>query len=89
MHNATILASENERLVATNERQKRKQAKQRSYIATEGVLTVEEGVRRVESRNTVPNTDVEVDSSEVKRRAPNRCSMCKSYDHTARTCQQQ
>jgi hypothetical protein len=88
MHNATILASENERLIAANERQKRKQSKQRSYIATEAVLTVEEGVRRVESRNTLGNQEIEVDSAEVKKRALNRCSMCKSYDHTARTCQQ-
>jgi hypothetical protein len=89
MHSAAILASENDRLFTANERQKQKRAKKRSYIATEQVLTVEEGVRRVESRDTRVNTEIEVDSTEVKRRAPSRCSKCSSYDHTARTCQQQ
>jgi hypothetical protein len=88
MHNAAILASENERLVTANERQKQKRAKKRSYIATEQVLTVEEGVRRVEQGNIAENAEIEVDSAEVKRRAPSRCSKCSSYDHTARTCKQ-
>ena len=89
MHNAAILARENERLFTANERQKQKRAKKRSYVATEQVLTVEEGVRRVDSRDTRANTEIEVNSAEVKRRAPSRCSKCSSYDHTARTCQQQ
>jgi hypothetical protein len=88
MHNATILASENERLVATNHQQIQKRAKQRSYVASGGILTVEEGARRAKIRNQGVNEDIEANSSEGKKRAPNRCSMCKSYDHTARTCQQ-
>jgi hypothetical protein len=88
MHNAAILAGENESLRATNERQKRKQAKQRSYIATERVLTVEEGMRRVEQRDADRNGGIESGLSEGKQRAPRRCSKCNSYNHTARTCQQ-
>jgi hypothetical protein len=40
MHNAVLLIEENRQLQAENERQKKKRAKQRSYIATGGVLTV-------------------------------------------------
>lgn len=89
MHNAAILARENERLFNANERKKQKQAKKRSYIATEGVLTVEEGVRRVERRDTRTDAPIEVNSAQAQTRAPRRCSKCGSIDHTARTCQQQ
>jgi hypothetical protein len=40
MYSAAILADENRKLRAANERQKKKKAIQRSYIATGGVLTV-------------------------------------------------
>jgi hypothetical protein len=40
MHNAVLLIEENRQLWAENERQKKKRAKRRSYIATGGVLTV-------------------------------------------------
>jgi hypothetical protein len=40
MNSAVLLVEENKQLQAKNERQKRKRAKRRSYIATEGVLTV-------------------------------------------------
>ena len=39
-----FLAEENRQLQAKNERQKKKRAKKRSYIATRGVLTVQEGL---------------------------------------------
>jgi len=88
MHNAVISASENEGLRLANERAKRKKAKKRSYIATESVLTVQEGVRLVEKRDTAANVEMEAGPSEIKTRAPSRCSKCGSCDHTARTCQQ-
>ena len=40
MHSAVLLADENKKLRAANERQKKKRAVRRSYIATGGVLTV-------------------------------------------------
>jgi hypothetical protein len=44
-------------------------------------------MRRVEQRDTDVNGGIESGPSEVKQRAPRRCSKCNSYDHTARTCQ--
>ena len=43
---AMLLTEENRQLQAENERQKRKRAKRRSYIAKGGVLTVQEGLDR-------------------------------------------
>ena len=44
MNSAVLLAEENRQLRAENERQKKKKAKKRSYIATGGTLTVQEGL---------------------------------------------
>jgi hypothetical protein len=51
MHSAVLLTNENKQLRAANERQKRKRAQRRSYIATGGVLTVEEGIQLSQSTN--------------------------------------
>jgi uncharacterized protein YdeI (YjbR/CyaY-like superfamily) len=40
MHNAVLLTDENKQLQAANERQKKKRAVRKSYIAKGGVLTV-------------------------------------------------
>ena len=88
MHNAVLLTDENKRLRAANERQKKKRATRRSYVATGGVLTVQEGLNRSQIVDTevIPkSTDQSVDP---QIRAPPKCSMCKSLAHTARTCPQ-
>ena len=46
MHSAVLLAAENKKLRAANERQKKKRAVRRSHIATGGVLTVQEALNR-------------------------------------------
>ena len=40
MHNAVLLIEENKQLQTANERQKKKRAVRRSYVAKGGVLTV-------------------------------------------------
>jgi hypothetical protein len=49
MLSAVLLASENERLRIENQRQKRKRAKRRTYIARGGVLLVVEGASRAQA----------------------------------------
>ena len=44
IYNAVLLTKENKQLQAANERQKRKRARRREYIATRGILTVQEGL---------------------------------------------
>ena len=46
MNSAVLLAEENRQLRHENERQKKKRAKKRTFIATGGVLTNQEGIAR-------------------------------------------
>ena len=86
MHSAVLLADENKKLRAANERQKKKRAVRRSYIATGGVLTVQEGLDRSVTTNTEPTSEFTGGVKEQRISAPRTCSMCKSLEHTARTC---
>ena len=86
MNSAVLLAEEVRQLRSESERQKRKRAKKRTFIAKGGVLTIQEG------RNLSQNTNIALESGiahqEESRqpRAPPKCSVCKSLEHTARTC---
>jgi hypothetical protein len=86
MHSAVLLADENKRLRAANERQTKKRAVRRSYIAKGGALTVQEGL----NRSAIVNIELTGQSTgrvkEQRIRAPRTYSMCKSLEHTARTC---
>ena len=86
MHSAVLLTDENKKLRAANERQKKKRAVRRSYIATGGVLTVQEGLDRSVIANTEPTGQSTSEVEERRIRAPRTCSMCKSLEHSARTC---
>jgi len=52
MNSTVLLAKENRQLQVENERQKKKRAKKRSYIATGGVLTIQEGLDLSNVANT-------------------------------------
>jgi hypothetical protein len=86
MNSAVLLAEENRQLRRENERQEKKRAKKRAFIATGGVLTMQEGLDRSQATNTVPESGELPEEVTVKTRAPRTCSMCKSLLHTARTC---
>jgi hypothetical protein len=51
MHSAALIARTNESLITTNTRLTRKQAKKRSYIASGGVLTGEEGAMLAKAKS--------------------------------------
>jgi hypothetical protein len=86
MHNAALLASEVKDLRAMNARQARKRAAPRSYIASGGVLTAEEGQERVKKARTANKAVRDGASAGASTRAPPRCSMCSSLEHNARVC---
>jgi hypothetical protein len=46
MNSTVLLAEENRQLYHKNKRQKKKRAKKRTFIATGGVLTNQEGIAR-------------------------------------------
>jgi hypothetical protein len=89
MNGAVLLAEENRQLRAINAKQVKKRARRRTYIATGGTLTIQEGLAL--SEPTVEPVieavgGVVTDEPVVRTRAPRTCSMCKSLSHTARTC---
>ena len=86
MHSAVLLASQNERLLAENQRQKRKQVKKLSYIAKGGVLSGAEALSLVGNSDNSQNNSTLDMQAEVRQRAPSRCSLCSSLQHNARTC---
>jgi hypothetical protein len=89
MHSAAILAAENTSLRAANERVKRKRQKRRSYVGKGGASTaveVQEGQNQAiidveEGVQVVQQPEIR-----VQNRAPRMCSICRSLEHTARTC---
>ena len=86
MHNAALLANEIKDLRAMSVRQKRKQEAPRSYIASGGVLTAEEGQERVKRARIADKAVLNEVSGRASGRAPPECSMCSSLEHNARIC---
>src|SRR5450432_439872 len=89
MNSAILLTEENRQLRAINAKQVKKRARRRTYIATGGTLTIQEGLAL--SEPTVEPVieavgGVATDEPIVRRRAPPKCSNCKSLSHTACTC---
>ena len=86
MNSAILLAKENRQLRIENQRQKKKRAKRRLYIAIGGVLIVQEGLDLSQTTNEGLQGRVATKEATIRMRAPRTCSMCKSLSHTARTC---
>ena len=86
INNVVLLAEENRQLRHENERQKRKRAQKKTFIAKGGVLTVQEGRNLSQNATIVPESGVVHQEVAVRTRAPRMCSLCRSLLHTARTC---
>jgi hypothetical protein len=89
MNSAILLVEENRQLRAINAKQVKKRARRRTFIATSGTLTIQEGLAL--SEPTVEPVieavgGVTTDELIVRPRAPRTCSICRSQLHTARTC---
>ena len=82
---AVLLASENKKLYIENQRQKRKRAQPRTYIARGGVLSGAEGLSRAQAAEAMHKAPAEA-AAERPQRAPRKCSICASTEHNARTC---
>ena len=91
MHNATILAAENRQLRAANARVQKKRAKKTVFVGRGGVLTgqeVLEGQNQPITYKKVRIQVVEPSGRKASTHAPPTCSLCKSLEHTARTCRE-
>ena len=75
MHSAAILAEENVKLRAANQRSQYRIQQRRQYIAARGAPEAEEGRRLiVEANRVVPEDDH--DGATSRQRAPPTCSKC-------------
>jgi len=86
MLSAVLLASENEKLRIENQRQKKKRVEKRTYIARGGVLSGAEGASRAQAAQEGVVEGAAEAATERPQRAPRKCSICYSIEHTARTC---
>ena len=86
MYSTTLLTEENRLLRAENARQKRKKAIKKTYIASRGILTASEGAKQVQNTENASVTENTGPSRNTPIRTPRMCSICRSIEHTARTC---
>ena len=89
MHNATILAAENRQLWAANKKVQKKRAKKIEFVGRGGTLTaqeVQEGRNQSVIHKEARVQVVEPPTPSALIRAPRTCSVCRSLEHTARTC---
>ena len=86
MLSAILLISENKKLQIENQRQKRKRAQKRTYIARGGVLLGAEGASRVSTAQEGAAEGAAEAAAGPRQRVKPRCSMCKLTEHNARTC---
>ncbi|KAL6152046.1 hypothetical protein ACJBU6_08936 [Exserohilum turcicum] len=86
MQSATILAEENKKLCEENQRQRQKQDQQRQYIASGGVLQVQQGQQIAAEAERVVAEVEQGDSSQRRQRAPPTCTKCHVQGHTRTSC---
>jgi hypothetical protein len=64
----------------------KKRAIRHTYITKGGVLSEAEGLSRATIAETRQENAVAEAAAKQLERAPRKCSMCSSTEHTARTC---
>ena len=69
-----------------NQRQKRKRAKKCIYIARGGILLGAEGASCVQAAQEDTAKGAAKAAAKRPQRAPRKCSMCQSLEHTVRIC---
>jgi hypothetical protein len=86
MQSATILAEENKRLRAENQRQQQKQSQPRQYIASGGVLRVQQAQQLTAEAERVVMEASQSQAGERRQRAPPTCTKCHTQGHTRTSC---
>ena len=86
--NTTLLQQEIKALRAENER-KTKKARRRAVLGNDIILSVQEGLDRIQQFDVQAEDQVEEQASIPRQRAPPRCSGCGTIGHTIRSCPSQ
>ena len=86
MQSAAILVEENKKLREENQRQRYKKSQQRQYIASGGVLQVQQAQQlAAEAERVVIGTN-QSQAGERRQRAPPTCTKCHTQGHTRTSC---
>ena len=86
MQSATILAEENKKLRIQVQRQRKKQSQQRQYIASGGVLQVQQGQQIAAEAERMVMEASQSQAGERRQRAPPTCTKCHVQGHTRISC---
>jgi len=86
INNAVLLEHEIKQLHMVNQCQKHKQEIARSYIATGGILTAEEGQQLAQQAAELQAEAADQADMQPKRCAPLQCSNCNIQGHTRVSC---
>ncbi|KAF7569858.1 hypothetical protein PtrM4_122730 [Pyrenophora tritici-repentis] len=86
MQSAVILAEENKKLRAENQRQRQKQEQQRQYIASSGVLQAQQAQQIATEAERVVMGGDQNQTGERRQRAPPTCTKCHVQEHTRNSC---
>jgi hypothetical protein len=93
MQSGAILHAENKALRIANRRQTQKRKQRRSNLGKKRVMTIAEAQDMMDEReveqqfhNEAPKAPTSAPPEPVRTKAPPRCSVCYSFEHTARTC---
>jgi hypothetical protein len=82
MQSATIPTRENKRLRVENQRQQQKQSQPRQYIASSGVLQVQQAQQLAAEAERVVMEASQSQAGERRQRAPPTCTKCHTQGHT-------
>ena len=86
MQSATILIEENKKLRIENQRQQQKQHRQRQYIASGGVLQVQQAQQLAAEAERMVMEASQSQAGERRQRAPPTCTKCHTQGHTRTQC---
>jgi hypothetical protein len=86
MQSATILAEENKKLRAEVRGQRQKQSQPRQYIASGGVLRVQQAQQLTAEAERVVMEASQSQAGERRQRAPPTCTKCHTQGHTRTSC---
>ncbi len=99
VYDRAILIAENKALKAENQHKKQKRATSKKFLQKGGSMTVKDGLEQAQQPMVARQLNVEVENEVSQNleilaetgftKAPRRCSKCRSFQHTARSCSSQ
>jgi hypothetical protein len=91
IESATLLAAENRKLRVANEKVRKKRQKKKAYVRKGGVLSAAK-VQEAQTEDIIELQSTiqvfELLRIKAPTREPRKCSLCRSLEHTSRTCSQ-